>query len=204
MPLPEFSVMQGATSPAAPARWQRWTNIGCLMSLWLLCAGGATAASDWSALQDGTVVLFRHANAPGIGDPPNFTLGICDTQRNLDAAGREQARRIGQQFRRQSIAVRQVLHSQWCRTRDTAQLAFPGIASDAPAFNSFFEDPARNQAQTASALQTLQRWQGPGVLVVITHQVNITALTGIVPASGQGVIVKPAPGGLTIVGRLQP
>jgi phosphohistidine phosphatase SixA len=175
-----------------------------LLASLALASASAMAQSDWRALQEGSAVLFRHANAPGIGDPANFTLGHCSTQRNLDASGREQARRIGEQFRRQGIAVRQVLNSQWCRARDTAQLAFPGMATDDDVFNSFFEDNARSGEQTAAALQLLQRWSGPGVLVVITHQVNITALTGIFPASGEGVIVKPTPGGLTVVGRVQP
>ncbi len=175
-----------------------------MLAVLALSSSPALAQSDWRALQDGSAVLFRHANAPGIGDPANFTLGDCSTQRNLDATGREQARRIGEQFRRKGIEVGQVLNSQWCRARETAQLAFPGIASDDPVFNSFFEDNARSGEQTAAALQLLQRWTGPGILVIITHQVNITALTDVFPASGEGVIVKPTPGGLTVVGRVRP
>jgi phosphohistidine phosphatase SixA len=198
------------TSPDATTGQPGWLRLALarlLMPMTLLAmlsSGPALAQSDWNALQDGSAVLFRHANAPGIGDPAKFTLGDCSTQRNLDATGREQARRIGAQFRRQGIVVRKVLNSQWCRARETAQLAFPGIASDDPVFNSFFEDNARSGEQTVAALQLLQRWTGPGVLVVITHQVNITALTDIFPASGEGVIVKPTPGGLTVVGRVQP
>lgn len=187
-----------------PRLMARLPRLLAALTALVLASSPALARSDWHALQDGSAVLFRHANAPGIGDPANFTLGDCRTQRNLDASGREQARRIGVQFRSQGIKVGQVLNSQWCRARDTAQLAFPGIASDAPAFNSFFQDNARSSEQTAAALQLLQRWSGPGVLVIITHQVNITALTGIFPASGEGVIVKPAPDGVTVVGRVQP
>jgi phosphohistidine phosphatase SixA len=181
-----------------------WLLLAPLLASLLISAAPALAQSDWAALQEGTIVLFRHANAPGIGDPANFKLDDCATQRNLDATGRAQARRIGEQFRQHGIKVTQVLHSQWCRTRETAQLAFPGIATDSAPFNSFFEDSARSEEQTAAALQLLQRWTGPGVLVVITHQVNITALTGVFPASGAGVIVKPGASGLTITGRVQP
>jgi phosphohistidine phosphatase SixA len=162
------------------------------------------AQSDWASLQDGSIVLFRHANAPGFSDPSGFTLNDCSTQRNLDATGRDQARRIGEQFRSRRIPVREVLSSQWCRTRETAQLAFPGLVRDAAPFNSFFETSERQAAQTAAALDILKQWQGPGVLVVVTHQVNITALTGISPASGQGVIVKPGQSGLAVLGRVQP
>jgi phosphohistidine phosphatase SixA len=170
----------------------------------LLLAGAALAQSDWPAVQEGTVVLLRHANAPGIGDPAHFTLDDCSTQRNLDATGRAQARRIGQQFRQRGINVTQVWNSQWCRARETAQLAFPGIATDSAPFNSFFEDATRGEEQSATARQLLQRWKGPGVLVVFTHQVNITALTGIFPASGAGVIIQPGGSSLAVTGRVQP
>jgi phosphohistidine phosphatase SixA len=173
-----------------------------------LAAGAAVAepSSDaaWSALKDGSTVLFRHANAPGIGDPAGFTLGDCKTQRNLDETGRAQARRIGEQFRQRGVKVGAVLTSQWCRTRETAELAFPGMVQDDASFNSFFDDTSRNATQSAQALATMARWRGPGVLVVVTHQVNITALTGVVPASGEGVVVAPKGPGVQAVGRLQP
>jgi phosphohistidine phosphatase SixA len=190
----------------SPERMQPgWRRIATgLLLTPLLLAGAALAQSDWPAVQEGTVVLLRHANAPGIGDPAHFTLDDCSTQRNLDATGRAQARRIGQQFRQRGINVTQVWNSQWCRARETAQLAFPGIATDSAPFNSFFEDATRGEEQSATARQLLQRWKGPGVLVVFTHQVNITALSGIFLASGAGVIIQPGASGLKVIGRMQP
>jgi phosphohistidine phosphatase SixA len=161
-------------------------------------------ANAWSALRDGAIVLFRHAEAPGGGDPPGFRLDDCSTQRNLGADGRAQARRIGEQFRGRRIAVGGVLTSQWCRTRETAELAFPGRPRDDPNFNSFFGDAAREPAQTAAALATLSRWRGPGVLVVVTHQVNIRALAGVSPASGEGVIVRPQGERIEVIARISP
>ncbi len=163
----------------------------------------ATEAAAWAALSQGGIVLFRHAIAPGGGDPPGFRLGDCATQRNLDEAGRAQARRIGAAFRARGIAVGQVLTSQWCRTRETAELAFPGRARDEPAFNSFFGERSSGPAQTAAARRLLQGWRGPGALVVTTHQVNITGLTGIVPASGEGLAVRFEGDQLRVVGRLR-
>jgi phosphohistidine phosphatase SixA len=164
----------------------------------------ASDASGWSALQEGSVVLFRHANAPGIGDPPGFRLGSCSTQRNLDVEGKAQARRIGEAFRQRGIPVAKVWTSEWCRARETAQLAFPDQASAQPAFNSFFGDAERRRVQTAEALNLLGRWVGPGVLVVVTHQVNITALTGQGTMPGEGVIVKPSKDGLQLMGTIRP
>ena len=180
------------------------TLLRTLLAAALLAAGAAQAQSGWNTVSEGSIVLFRHANAPGIGDPDNFKLGDCSTQRNLDDAGRQQSRNIGEQFRARKITVGRVLTSQWCRTRDTAQLAFPGQPVEAPAFNSFFEDRSTSAAQTAQALQILTQWRGPGVLVVVTHQVNITALTDVVPSSGEGVVVKPVGQTLQVLARLQP
>ncbi len=168
----------------------------------------ATAADAWPDLnQPGAIVLFRHATAPGIGDPANFKIDACATQRNLDDKGRAEARKLGEQFRSRKINVGAVLSSQWCRTRDTARLAFGNEAvKDEPAFNSFFGRASGiSDVQTAQARAILARWRGPGTLVVVTHQVNITALTGVNPASAEGVVVRPAAdGSLRVVGSVTP
>lgn len=147
------------------------------------------------------VVLFRHALAPGGGDPPGFRLDDCASQRNLSAEGRAQAERIGAWFRARALPVGQVWHSRWCRTRDTAQLAFGALARPEPVFDSFFAATDREASQTTAARVRLQGWQGPGLLVVVTHQVNITALTGVWPASGEGMVLGPD---LQVLGRIQP
>jgi phosphohistidine phosphatase SixA len=169
-------------------------------ALW--AADGPDAA--WAALGAAAapVVLFRHAEAPGVGDPAGFRLGDCRTQRNLSDRGRAQARALGERFRRHGVRVGRVLTSQWCRTRDTAALAFPGQVEDAPPFNSFFEAGERSDTQTAAARALLAAWTGPGALVVVTHQVNITALTDLVPASGEGVVVRVEGDRVVVTGRL--
>lgn len=164
----------------------------------------ATSDGAWTKLAQGGIVLFRHANAPGGGDPPGMRIGDCATQRNLDEQGRTQARQIGEAFRSRGIAVGRVFTSQWCRTRETAELAFPGTKQDAPAFNSFFDDRAKGPAQTTAARRLLSEWRGPGALVVTTHQVNITALTGISPASGEGIVIRMFGGDVRVIGRIRP
>ncbi len=163
--------------------------------------------ADWRLLTDGAIVLFRHASAPGVGDPAGFVLGDCATQRNLSDEGRDEARRIGERFRERQVKVGRVLTSRWCRARESARLAFPRPADtvrDEPLFDSFFSDRGRAEAQTRKARALLMQWKGPGVLVVFTHQVNITRLTDVFPASGEGVIVRPEGGRLDVVGRLAP
>lgn len=162
------------------------------------------ADAAWQALAEGGIALFRHAIAPGGGDPPGLRLGQCSTQRNLDAAGRAQARRIGAAFRDRGIAVGAVLASAWCRAVDTAELAFPGEMRVEPAFNSFFCARQQAEATTTAARRVLLGWNGPGALFVATHQVNITALTGIFPASGEGVVLRRDGETLAVVGRIRP
>jgi phosphohistidine phosphatase SixA len=180
---------------------------GLLFLITLLLPFSAAQAEEaaWNLLkEDGAIVLFRHANAPGTGDPANFVLGDCSTQRNLDERGRTQSRAIGEAFRQRGIAVGRVLSSQWCRTLETAELAFPGQVKEEPGFNSFFGDRSSEPQATARAREVLSLWSGPGVLVVVTHQVNIQALTGVAPRSGEGIVVSPGPDGLAVRGRLPP
>lgn len=170
-----------------------------------IAAAFVLAAASQGAAQD--VLLFRHATAPGVGDPPNFKLGDCGTQRNLDEAGRAEARRMGDLVRARHLKVGAVRASQWCRTRETAQLAFPEAAvQDAPAFNSFFsQEPLEGEMQTQKARDAMRAWKGPGALVVVTHQVNIAALSGVNPVSGEGVLMRrQKDGSFKVVGRIRP
>nr|WP_278002743.1 histidine phosphatase family protein [Nodosilinea sp. LEGE 06152] len=135
------------------------------------------------------VVLLRHAIAPGTGDPANFRLDDCATQRNLSAVGRSQAQQIGAAFRQRNIAVAQVLSSQWCRCLETAELMDLGPVEPYPPLNSFFRDRSTAASQTAQVQAYVRNQPNQGVLVMVTHQVNITALTGVVPGSGQAVVM---------------
>ena len=186
---------------------------GLLLLLSLAWPGAVLAIETdrervWALLaRPGHVVLMRHAEAPGTGDPANFRLGDCATQRNLGERGRDQARRLGEEFRRRAIPVALVLTSQWCRTRETAELMAIGPVEDEPtALNSFFGRPGERNAATAALRRRLAALPGEaGTVVMVTHQVNITALTGVFPASGETVVLKrDEAGGFSTVGRLPP
>jgi broad specificity phosphatase PhoE len=157
-------------------------------------------ADFWALLrQGGNVLLMRHAQTePGTGDPPNFRLGDCSTQRNLSDAGREQARRIAAAFQREKIALDEVRSSAWCRCVDTAELAF-GRHTVWPPINSFFRQGDSEQ-QTREVLQALQAFTAPRNLVLVTHQVNISALTGEFTRMGEMLLTRP---GQRVGGLLQ-
>lgn len=175
----------------------------CCMGLFF---SPASAESDgaWAALRKHGVVLFRHAHAPGTGDPPGMKIGDCSTQRNLDETGREQARRIGIRMTEKNITIGRVLSSQWCRTVETATLAFGSAVEPEAAFNSFFDDSSKSQAQTHHAQKIIAAWKGPGALVIVTHHVNIHALTGIHAASSEGIVLKLSGGKVSVAGRISP
>ena len=159
-----------------------------------LYAQGTTEAREARSLSDllragGCAVLFRHAaTEAGIGDPPNFRLGDCSTQRLLSDTGRAQSRRIGQWFKAQALQARSVHSSAWCRCRDTATLAF-GDHAVMPALNSTFDDNSRQPAQTQLLRQRLLTIPAGQFEVWVTHQVNITALTGEWAAIGEAFVV---------------
>ena len=170
---------------------------------WPQVAQASEAA--WQALRDGgTVALFRHARAPGTGDPVNFRLDDCTTQRNLSAEGRQQAQKIGEAFRERQIPVERVLSSRWCRALDTARLAFGALTEPTPPLDSFFAGRDQEEAQTRAVRQIVQDWRAGGVLVLVTHQVNITALTGVFPNEGEMLVLRPRAGsGFDLIGRVK-
>ncbi len=174
--------------------------------LWSAALGPLHAQEAvWQRLREGGhAILIRHALAPGAGDPPGFVLGDCSTQRNLSEEGRAQARRIGAAIRNAGVKVDRVLSSRWCRASETAALLGLGPAEPFAPLDSFFADStqgAQRTAETRALLKTL----GARTVVLVTHQVNITALTGIYPASGEMIVVKiprGASGRLEVVGRV--
>ncbi|MFQ5932763.1 MAG: histidine phosphatase family protein [Nitrospiraceae bacterium] len=139
----------------------------------------------------GHVIMIRHARAPGTGDPANFQLRDCSTQRNLDDRGRAQARAIGDWLRSNGIQQARVFSSQWCRCLETAELMKFGPVTELPALNSFYQRP-QDRKGNLSELQTfLSKQPLDGSLVVlVTHYVTIQGITGEPVSSGEGVLIK--------------
>lgn len=165
----------------------------------------ALFADDWNALkQPGAIALMRHAIAPGGGDPDVFTLGDCSTQRNLDARGREQARQMGAALQEQGVQFDMIWSSAWCRTEETARLLNLGPVEIRPSLNSFFAGRGNRDSQTRDTLSALADLPEGARAMLVTHQVNITALTGVVPASGEIIVVqRRADGTLEVTGRVK-
>jgi len=189
-------------------RWRRlkgWRG----RVLWILALlPVAPVAADDTMLtrlqEPGTVLLLRHALAPGTGDPPGFRLEDCATQRNLSDAGREQARALGDRLRDAGITEARVYSSRWCRCLETARLLDLGPVEPLPALDSFFQQRSAGPARTQVARAFLQSLPPGPPVVMVTHQVNISALTGEFTASGGGIVAKPqSDGSLHILGPVR-
>jgi phosphohistidine phosphatase SixA len=167
-----------------------------LTSWWAMGPALAGLAQD---LQDGQhVLLMRHADAPGYGDPAGYVLGQCATQRNLGDAGKKQAQTIGTWLGQQGIASAQVFSSPWCRCLDTAHLLNKGAVKTEASLGSFFDNMALEKKQTKALEAFIQNElaKAPKApLILVTHHVNIQAYTGKVVGVGDMVLVKVNPKG---------
>jgi len=169
--------------------------IPALLMLLSCLAGSATAASHSSSpvslLGSGQhFAMLRHALAPGTGDPAGFIVEDCATQRNLDDAGRRQAASIGTMLREMHGQEIAVYSSRWCRCLDTARLMDVGPVVELPSLNSFYEARQNQTTQTEALTDWLASADLDRPLILVTHQVNITALVGEFARSGELVIVE--------------
>lgn len=144
----------------------------------------------WEALREGRAMLIlRHAYAPGVGDPEYFQLQDCATQRNLNAQGLAQSARWGEFFRHQGLGSATVYTSRWCRAVDTAKGFGVGRVQPLAELDSFFQDRGQEHART-QALRSVIAGLPAGVpVIMVSHQVNISALTGEFLGSGDALLL---------------
>ena len=155
-----------------------------------------------AALEDGKKIVFiRHAIAPGNGDPDEFDINDCSSQRNLSEKGRNQSKKIGDFFRINKIKIDTVLSSEWCRCKDTAKLAF-GNFKTFSALNSFYEARfAKNKSEQIKELRNfINNWEDDSNLIIVTHFVVISALLNKGVSSGEMIITDKK---LNILGSLE-
>lgn len=156
----------------------------------------ASELAIWDKLQGsapkGYVLLLRHSLAPGVGDPENFQVNDCSTQRNLSEQGRQDARDIGEWLQRRQLKIARVESSRWCRAKETAQLLNLGKVRPNRNLDSLFQENnlESHPATLKIRKQILNYRNKSGLLVLVGHYVNIAALTGAGVDSGEGVLVK--------------
>ena len=179
-------------------------SFALLIAMATMSTAEADDDSAWRALAaPGTVAVMRHALAPGFSDPEKFDVNDCTTQRNLNEAGRDQARRIGAALRSRGLTFDKVYSSEWCRCQETAALLGIGPVTPLPALNSFFDNRGSEPQQTAYIRTFLAKNASRQKLFLVTHQVNIWALAVHGTDSGEIIVVKPNPDGeMTYLGSI--
>ena len=164
-----------------------------ILIIFLILTNGIKADTETQVLKylknGGNLIFIRHAYAPGGGDPDNFDLNDCSTQRNLSETGREQAKKIGKFFHENQIPIDKVLSSEWCRCKDTAQIAFKRFETK-DFLNSFFSEKfSKNRTKQIEDLNKyIDRWDSSKNLVLVTHYVLISEVFNYAPSSGEIVI----------------
>lgn len=173
-----------------------------------LAHGGLHAGELAERLRAGQhVLLMRHAYAPGIGDPPGYSLERCETQRVLNEEGRSQSVRIGQWLRAQGVDQGDVYASPWCRCRQTAELLGLGSVSVEPALGSFFAEPGQASRQNRALQDFIARSlraKKNRPLILVTHHVNIREFMGRDIGSGDMVLARVDAQGRMVEYRLYP
>ena len=175
-----------------------------LATMLLFGVGSAHATeAGWALLREGGhVVLMRHAASGGGAEPANFNIDDCRTQRNLSERGKQQARKIGALFAARAAPLERVLSSRYCRSLDTARLAFGGQPEEAPYLDVLSKDEAERKAQIDKTLAEIAGFSGSDNMVMVTHLENIEALAGVSPREGEAVIVRPEGERLHVLARI--
>ena len=139
--------------------------------------------------KEDNIIFIRHAIAPGNGDPPNFDISNCSTQRNLSKDGELQALKIGEFFKKNDIRFTKVLSSEWCRCKDTAKIAF-GNYETKNFLNSFYDErfSENKDKQISDFKKFIRNWNKTGNLVLVTHYVVIFEILDLTTRSGEIII----------------
>ncbi|MBL0933716.1 MAG: histidine phosphatase family protein [Rhizobiaceae bacterium] len=174
-----------------------------IAALALALPANATEAG-WALLRNGgQVVLLNHANAPGSGEPAAFDIEACRTQRNLSEQGRQQARRIGALFAARAAPVQEVIASRYCRTKETAELAFgASLVETADWLDPVEPETPEAEARRDKLRETIESYTGSGILVLVTHGDFIQAVLGARSREGEAVVVNINENGLHAAARI--
>ena len=174
--------------------------IVCLLIFFSLPSNAKSDLVD-SLKNNNNLIFIRHALAPGNGDPDNFDISDCTTQRNLDGVGRDQSKRLGKFFKINNIYIDTVLSSEWCRCQETAKLAFNKYDTFT-ALNSFYDQKFyKNKDRQLEELKNfIRNLEEDGNIVFVTHYVVIASMFGIGISSGEILVTDKD---LNVIGSIE-
>jgi len=151
--------------------------------------------------EGGKIIFIRHSYAPGTGDPVNFLIRDCSTQRNLNKKGIQQSKTIGKFFKDNQIPIDKIFSSEWCRCKDTAFYAFKNYKTNS-LLNSFYDDKFKHNKdkQIKDIKKLIKNWKSKKNLILITHYVVIWELINLNSKSGEIIVLDTK---FNVIGRLK-
>ena len=169
--------------------------LNIILVIFFVLTNGIKAENEIKVLENlkkgGNLIFIRHAYAPGGGDPDDFDINNCLTQRNLSNTGREQSKKIGNFFLKNNIPISLVISSKWCRCKETARIAFKDFETE-NFLNSFYSEKfsKNKKLQMKNLKRYIDNWDESENLVLVTHYVVISEALGYAPSSGEIVIAN--------------
>ena len=166
-----------------------------------LSAQTKTAGDAWDLLKKpGHIILLRHSNAPGNLPETDTDFANCAIQRNLDDAGRAQAARIGDEFRKHRIGKVRLLSSQYCRALDTARLTKLGPVTQEPILNQVtYLELIAMRAAGDKGRALMKKIPASQLTMLVTHVTNIQSIADVKLDSGEMAIVHFDKSGAVVV-----
>jgi len=181
-------------------------------SLWAALAAAGVSSADprlgAELKRGGLVLVLRHA-ATDFSKPDQdpVVLADCGTQRNLSARGRIAAHAIGYHARRLGLRIGRVLASPYCRTLETARLAFGRATVSRALLNTI---DSKHDARWRRQIRAVRRLFGtkprPGTLtVLVTHGIVVVDASGLELLEGETLVLRPLGNGrFRPLGRILP
>ena len=167
--------------------------LNIILIIFFILTNGIKADNEFQVVENlkkgGNIIFIRHAYAPGGGDPDNFNIYDCLTQRNLSDLGREQSKKIGNFFKKNFIPIDKVISSEWCRCKETALIAFNDYETES-FLNSFYSAKfsKNKKKQMINLKKYINNWKGDKNLVLVTHYVVISEALNYAPNSGEIIV----------------
>ncbi|MFK7866345.1 MAG: histidine phosphatase family protein [Alphaproteobacteria bacterium] len=186
----------------------KFSRIILIMIAMIIGHGETASAQSMNDLLNmpNTHVILRHAFAPGTGDPVDFKLGDCSTQRNLNASGQVQAIAIGELIKNRQLKIDRVYSSEWCRASDTAQLFKLGsdrVYTMQPLNSLWEKSEATKSLYKNNFIEELSQVKPDETLMLVTHYANILAFTGLAVGSGVGVVIQVSDGRIEVLDKFE-
>ena len=160
-----------------------------LISLNISIKANSIEIAEGLLKKGGNLILIRHAYAPGNGDPSNFDINDCSTQRNLNREGIIESQTLGKFFLKNKIKIDKVLSSEWCRCKDTAFYAFKNY-EEVSFLNSFYDKKFFHNKlpQMARLKKYIKNWKSTKNLVLVTHYVVISELLNVATSPAEIIV----------------